>query len=114
MLTAGTYKACASNGTRGLMVGNASTGAGSNAIEFVTIASTGNGQDFGDLTVSRQAQGGTSNVIRGVFAGGSNPARQNVIDFVTIASTGDASDFGDLTTARASLKGVGDAHGGLN
>ena len=62
------------------------------------------------MTVSRQAQGGTSNVIRGVFAGGSNPARQNVIDFVTIASTG-TSDFGDLTTARASL-GVGDAHGG--
>ena len=114
LLEAGSGKACASNGTRGLMVGNAAVGAGSNAIEFVTIASTGNGQDFGDLTVSRQAQGGTSNVIRGVFAGGSNPARQNVIDFVTIASTGDASDFGDLTTARASLRGVVDAHGGLN
>ena len=112
-LEAGSGKSCASNGTRGVITGNSSVGAGTNVIEYVTIASIGNGQDFGDLTVARQTSGGTSNVIRGVFGGGSNPARQNVIDFVTIASTGNATDFGDLTQARASLKAVGDAHGGL-
>ena len=96
-----------------MITGNSSVGAGTNVIEYVTIASIGNGQDFGDLTVARQTSGGTSNVIRGVFGGGANPARQNVIDFVTIASTGNATDFGDLTQARASLKAVGDAHGGL-
>ena len=84
-----------------------------NVIEYLAIATLGNTQDFGDLTVSRQGFDGTSNVIRGVFAGGGNPARQNVIDFVTIASTGNASDFGDLTQARPSLRAVGDAHGGL-
>ena len=82
-------------------------------IEYVTIASIGNGQDFGDLSVTRQGEGGTSNVIRGVFGGGATPSLQNVIDFVTIASTGNASDFGDLTQARPSLRAVGDAHGGL-
>ena len=114
LLEAGSGKACASNGTRGLITGLSHVGTGTNVIEYVTIASIGNGQDFGDLSVKRQGEGGTSNIIRGVFGGGATPSLQNVIDFVTIASTGDASDFGDLTQARASLKGVGDAHGGLN
>ena len=40
-------------------------------IDFVTIASTGNATDFGDLKTAREYQdGGTSNSIRGVFAGG--------------------------------------------
>ena len=114
MLTARSYVACASNGTRGVLTGEGTPGAGSNVIEYLAIATLGNTQDFGDLTLSRQGFDGTSNVIRGVFGGGSTPARQNVIDFVTIASTGNATDFGDLTQAHGSSEAVGDAHGGLN
>ena len=41
-------------------------------IDYVTIASTGNAKDFGDLTSARQKLTllGASNCIRGVFAGG--------------------------------------------
>jgi len=69
-------------------------------IDYVTIASTGNATDFGNLTVARQAPGSTSSSTRGVITGGyAHPAWQNTIDYVTIATTGNATDFGDLVTA---------------
>ena len=69
-----------------------------NTIEHVTIATEGNGTDFGDLTVGRQTGlGGASSSTRGVFMSGYDPSSAiNLIDFVTISSTGNAEDFGDL------------------
>ena len=69
-------------------------------IEYVTISSQGNSQDFGDLN-ENQNPDGAGNSIRGIFSGGSNPTYTNFIDFLTIATTGDAQDFGDLTVAKA-------------
>ena len=40
-----------------------------NTIDFVTIATTGNASDFGDLTVINNI-GGTMSTTRGVFTGG--------------------------------------------
>ena len=75
-------------------------GGPSNAtIQFVTIASTGDAQSFGDLTVSRRFSGCAASPTRGVFMGGEvapSPTEQNVIDYVTILSTGNAVDFGDM------------------
>ena len=76
-----------------------------NAIEFITIASTGDATDFGDLTRTNSAYGGSCcSSTRGLFAGGYNntpaPATEvNNIDYITIASTGNSTDFGDLVTA---------------
>ena len=39
---------------------------GSNIIEFITIATTGNGQDFGDLTGSVNNAMGLSNMHGGI------------------------------------------------
>jgi hypothetical protein len=72
-----------------------------NVIDYVTISSTGNAADFGDLP--RTANSGTplSSATRGIYAGGYYPSsnRDDQIDYFTIASTGNASDFGDLTSA---------------
>ena len=62
-------------------------------IDYVNIASTGNVQDFGSLTVT--GGGGSqpmSDRTRAVFSG-AYPASAE-IDFVTIASTGSATDWG--------------------
>ena len=71
-----------------------------NSIEFVTIASTGNSLDFGDLTVARYSVGAVSNSTRCVFMMGNiNPvsnSQTNVIDFFNTATTGNAQDFGDV------------------
>ena len=109
----------ASSGTRAVFAGgyNASPIAynqGSNQISYITMASEGNAQDFGDL-------GGTSfstsvsNSIRGVFGAGPNdPAHTNVLEYVTIASTGNGTDFGDMTTkVFSSSQNIADAHGGI-
>jgi hypothetical protein len=89
-------------GARGMFVG----GDGSDVIDYVNIASTGNATDFGNLTKARQESGGFSNTTRGIVAGDSVPASDNTIDFWTIPSTGNAQDFGDLTQATNS-QGIG-------
>jgi hypothetical protein len=88
----------------------------SSGISYVTIASTGNATEFGDLTQQRYILAGTSSSITGVFAGGYNISvgdRVNTIDYITIATTGGATDFGDLTTAREGLAACSSGHGGL-
>ena len=86
-----------------------------NVIQYITIASTGNAQDFGDLAVAVRSGGPGSNSISGITMGGyTGPSQSNVIQEVTIASTGDSADFGDLTQTRADNPGtVSPSHGGL-
>ena len=67
-----------------------------NVIDYITMASTGDAQDFGDLSATRAMASGLSSSVRGVFGGGVAPSVINVMDYFTIASTGDAADFGDL------------------
>jgi hypothetical protein len=68
-----------------------------NVIDYITISSTSNALDFGDLTSARFNHSSLSNSTRGVFGGGGTPGDVNTIDFITISSTGNATDFGDLT-----------------
>ena len=69
-------------------------------IQFITLATLGNSQTFGNLTAARRDVGGLSSSTRAIFAGGTNapgdPNSNNIIDFVTIASLGNATDFGDM------------------
>ena len=100
--------AATSNGSRGVFGGGSISGAvtdgvGVNTIDYITIATTGNATDFGDLTEVRRGPTATSNGPRGVFGGGFTTARVNTIDYITIATTGNATDFGDLTEARETL-----------
>jgi hypothetical protein len=105
-----------SNSTRGLIGGGktpASNPAGVNTIDYITIPTLGDAQDFGDLLAPQAGHFGTGSETRGIFAGGYTPAETNVIQYVTIASTGDAVDFGDLTLARGGGAGGGNSTRGL-
>lgn len=83
------------------LFGGGDTGTYTNVISYISIATTGNAIDFGDLTVSRADLGACGSSTRGLFIGGFTPpgTRQNVIDYVTFASPGNATDFGDATVA---------------
>ena len=95
------------NGERGVFAGGVSSGGQSNVIDYITIASTGNATDFGDIVTARSSiAGGVDSDTRGVFGGGGNGSLSNVIEYITIATTGNTTDFGDLTVARATLGGV--------
>ena len=91
-----------SSSTRGLIAGgfrDPSGGNPHNTIDFITITTTGNTTDFGDLSVIKAYMGTATSATRGLFAGGQSPSDDsptNVIDFVTIATTGNGQDFGDL------------------
>ncbi len=66
-----------------------------NTLEFITIASTGDSSEFGDLNrVVSDMAGSFASPTRGFFGGGK--PETNIIDFITIQSKGNAIDFGDL------------------
>ena len=96
-----------SNSTRGVIGGGYGNASGfddnshHNVIQYITIASTGNSTDFGNLSVARSYAGAAASTTRGVFAGGFETSVKNTIDYITIASTGNATDFGDLSVARS-------------
>ena len=74
-----------------------------NTMEYVTIATTSNTTDFGDLTVARRSLQSLSSETRGIWAGGTTPSMSDVMDYATIATTGNAADFGNLTVGRRNL-----------
>ena len=113
-----TYRAGFSSPTRGIIAGGGVTpgsGAENNSIEYITIQTTGNGQDFGDLVTAAWRLGGCSNAVRGVIMEGETPAGDglNAMSFVTIASMGNAQDFGDATTAGQHSNGTASSTRGV-
>ena len=91
-------------GTRGITYGGYGEVSGSttyrNWIEYITIASTGNGTDFGDAVLAAYVRTGFASYTRGVCGGGEASSRTDAIDYITIASTGNGTDFGDLSASR--------------
>jgi len=107
-----------SNATRGLWSGNMNYGgsASNNTVSYSTIATTGNGTYFGDLTQARMQVASCASPTRGVTAGGYSTALAsavNVIDYATIATLGNYTYFGDLTITMRNFAGCSSATRGL-
>ena len=79
-------------------------------IEFVTISTLGDSQDFGDLTVAAGYSRGqsASNETRMLFAGGYGNPFKNNIEFITVQSQGNSTDFGDMSVNRLGMGAVSD------
>ena len=112
----GTMVNSAANSTRGIFAGgesNPGTPATTNTIDFITIATTGNASDFGDLTrTTAECNGAAASPTRAIFAG-QGPSAADTIDYIEILSTGNAVDFGNLGTLRSHAAGCSNGHGGL-
>ena len=100
-------------GTRGLFGGGGSPSHETAEIEFINIATTGNSQDFGNLTLgARGFMAGGASRSRGVFAGGyfadgGSGSHKDHIEFVTIASLGNSTDWGaDIIGDRSKWSGT--------
>ena len=106
--------AAGSNAIRGVYGGGIRYPSGvQTGLEFITLATLGNGKTFGDLTYSgRQEGGGCASGTRAVFGGAYSPSAVNTMNYVQIMTTGDAVDFGDLTVARGT-GALSNGHGGL-
>ena len=88
--------------TRAIWTGGDTDGAGnySDQIQFVTIGTTGNAEDFGNLVGGRGIAAGLSSATRGLIGAGAAPGQTNIIEMLTIATLGNAVDFGDCTIQR--------------
>ena len=76
-------------------------GSNISSVEYITIPTKGNSQDFGNGQNAVNAPAGTSNSIRGLFAGGY--PLTDTIDYYTLASKCNAIDFGNLSDTRSNL-----------
>lgn len=78
----------------GLFIG----GSDQTSIDYVSIATTGNASDFGDLSFSTEAGAGCSSATRAFyFAGQKNNSYTTDIAFVTYVIGSATTDFGDQT-----------------
>ena len=107
-------------GGRGLFGGGGTSPGGAddrhvNTIDYITISTTGNALDFGDLTERRDFIESLASRTRGFWFAGVDPGTVglNTIDFVTIASTGNAVNFGDVTGAQRTSGGISDSTRGI-
>ena len=98
-------------GTRMIFMGGTDGSGVVDVIQFVTISTLGNAQDFGNLTSAKQEGAAATNHIRGLYFGG-DPAL-NIIEFVTFATLGNATDFGDLLNGAKSGTSMSDRTRGV-
>jgi hypothetical protein len=102
---------------RGVFTISSGTPANSNAINYLQISSSGNSQDFGDLTSISGSAGSVSSSTRMIIALGNNSpvtaGNVNTLDYLTIATTSNTLDFGDLTTIRGEVPGVSNSTRGV-
>ena len=98
-----------SSSTRAVYVGGYPSNRGAsnphNTMSYVTMRSTGNATDFGDLTYSPREPGTASDDVRGITYSGwiNGNTNTNIIDYTTIPTTGNATDFGDSATPRSGI-----------
>ena len=83
---------------RGITGGGFVSPSSQNVMDFIEIATTGNAQDFGDLTVILRNIATCASSTRGIFASGQSPSNNDVIMYTIISSSGGCNDFGNLSS----------------
>ena len=94
-------------GTRGIMGGYHVNG---DTIEYITISTLGDSQDFGNLNNGRHnANQNACNETRMIWGGGYDAGGwRDDMDYITVSSLGNAADFGNLTESRNGCGAVND------
>ena len=78
-------------GERGMFFGGES---GGNVMDYITIATTGNATDFGNLINTIYGQNSCSGGSRIIIAGGNSLSS---MDYITVSTPSNAQSFGSLT-----------------
>ena len=86
-------------GARGIVAGGWTGSANTAETDYFNLSSTGDAQDFGDLSSGRRYQAGCSDATRGLTWGGYTSIYTSEIIKTTIASTGSHATFGQMRNA---------------
>ena len=110
----GNFPGTSANAVRGLRAGGLAQPAGTQvqSIEYVTMATLGNGTDFGDFSSQVGTTASVASPTRSCTGGFYTGSYTNTIEYVQIMTTSNAIDFGDLTTVGWGY-GASNGHGGL-
>lgn len=111
------YLSAAQSKTKAFFIGGATGGDSSKnnvATDVITMATTGNAQEFGTLTQATRAAASNANARSAFTLGGANPSANNVIQKFDMASLGSAVDYADLNASKHDNKGASGAHGGID
>jgi len=109
-------------GARGIFATGYGAYVEQDVIDYVSIDTTGNFTDFGNLQVARRAGGCVTgdSASRMCIGGGydgqtqhEGSTMQDIIGYIATASTGNASDFGDLTVKRYAVSACGSSDRGV-
>jgi len=104
--------AAVTNSTRAVMCSGDTPS--TNTMDYITMATTGDATDFGDIAGQPDGYGaGGSTATRGVIIGCDEDSPHNSIDYITISTTGNATNFGDTTYGNHVGGACSDSHGGL-
>jgi len=114
----------ATGGARGVYGGGQSGPVLTNYIEYITISTTGNAIDFGDLSALCEGANAVSDKTRLIFVGGDEtPGPDTRLQYVTMSSTGNTTTFSETLPVRSLLSGstsnstrgvIGGGSGGQN
>ena len=92
------------------MGGQRSPASSTNVIEFVTIATTGNSTNFGDLDTASDMGASAASSTKAIHHRG---LATTTISSINISTFGDSVDFGDTSESAAQTSGCSNGHGGL-
>jgi len=86
-------------------------------VNYITIATTGNGTSFGNMTsaTARGAAGSNGELCLtvGGYVSPSPGPYSNIIEYFTIATTGNSTDYGDLNAGTDAMGGFCNAERGI-
>ena len=85
---------------------------GTTGMDYIDIASTGNGNDFGDLTQGDYGRASFSSSTRGVVGGGAGGSYVASIEYQTISSKGGTNYFGELAIGRRFMRATSNSSRG--
>tara|TARA_Y100001970_G_scaffold70946_1_gene90239 strand:+ start:1615 stop:2634 length:1020 start_codon:yes stop_codon:yes gene_type:complete len=102
-------------GARGFVSGGLSSGSEINNIDMITIPTTGNAIDFGNLTQQSRLGGTCASRTRAIRMGGiiPGPSITTTIDYWTMSKKDDAVSFSTLETGQRSTSGLSNETRGI-
>ena len=111
------YMSTCQDKTKAFFIGGATGGdstKNSQATDVITIASTGNAQEFGALTQTTRISASATDGRSGFTMAGANPSNNNVIQRFDMASLGNMVDYSDINVSKADNKGACGSHDGID
>ena len=111
------YMSACQNKSKAFFIGGATGGNSSKnnvATDVITMATTGNAQEFGNLTQMTRMGASATDGRSGFTLGGANPSYNNVIQRFDMSSLGNMVDYSDLNVSKGDNKGGCGSHDGID